>query len=62
MNVAELLIAASGTATLEATILKKPTVILYRVSFLSYLIGRTLVRVKYIGLTNLIAGKQVSRS
>ncbi len=46
MNLAELLITASGTATLEATVLKKPMVILYRVSFFSYLVGRLLVRVK----------------
>ena len=59
MNLAELLITASGTATLEATVLKKPMVILYRISFFSYLIGRLLVKVKYIGLPNLVAEKKI---
>jgi len=60
MNVSELLITASGTATLEGTILKKPMIILYRVSSLSYLVGRALVKVKYIGLPNLVVGRKVA--
>jgi len=60
MNVSELLISASGTATLEGTILKKPMIIVYRVSPLSYLIAKTLVKVKYIGLVNLVAGSEVA--
>jgi lipid-A-disaccharide synthase len=60
MNVSELLISASGTATLEGTILKKPMIIVYRVSPLSYLIAKTLVKVKYIGLVNLVAGREVA--
>jgi lipid-A-disaccharide synthase len=59
MHSAELVITASGTATLETAILKKPMIILYRVSFFSYLVGRALVKVKYIGLPNLVAGKAV---
>ena len=59
MNLSELLITASGTATLEGTILRKPMIILYRVSPLSYLIARMMVRVKYIGLVNLVAGREV---
>jgi lipid-A-disaccharide synthase len=57
MNVADLLITASGTATLEGAILGRPMVIVYRVSQLSYLIGRMLVRVDHIGMVNLVAGK-----
>jgi lipid-A-disaccharide synthase len=60
MNVSDLLIAASGTVTLEATILKKPMIIVYRVSSLSYLVAKALVKVKHIGLVNLVAGEEVA--
>jgi lipid-A-disaccharide synthase len=59
MNLSELLLLASGTATLEAAILEKPMVILYKVSFLSYWIGRGLIRVRHIGLVNLLAGQEI---
>jgi lipid-A-disaccharide synthase len=60
MNLSDLLITASGTATLEGAILGKPMIIIYRVSFLSYWIGRTLIRVDHIGLVNLVAGKEIA--
>jgi lipid-A-disaccharide synthase len=50
---------ASGTATLETALLHKPMIILYRVSALTYLIGRLLIRVPCIGLANIVAGKKV---
>jgi lipid-A-disaccharide synthase len=55
LNICDLVITASGTATLEAAIMKTPMIIVYKVSFLSYLVGRLLVKVKSIGLVNLIA-------
>lgn len=61
MNLSELIIMASGTATLEAAILKKPMVILYKVSALSFWVARALIRVKHIGLVNLVAGKEIAR-
>jgi lipid-A-disaccharide synthase len=60
MNLCDLLVMASGTATLEATLLEKPMVIIYKVSPLSYWIGKALIRVKHIGLVNLVAGKSVA--
>ena len=60
MNLSDLLIMASGTATLEAALFEKPMVIIYKVSPVSYWIGRALVRVKYIGLVNLVAGKGIA--
>jgi lipid-A-disaccharide synthase len=54
-----LVVAASGTVTLEAAIYGTPMVIIYRVSPLSYWIGRALIRVKSIGLVNLIAENQI---
>ena len=49
----------SGTATLEAAILKVPQVVCYKTSFISYIIGKLLVKVKYIALVNLICDKEV---
>jgi lipid-A-disaccharide synthase len=60
MNVSELLITASGTATLEAMILGKPMVIVYKVSWADYWVGRLMIQVEYIGLANLVAGKEVA--
>jgi lipid-A-disaccharide synthase len=55
----QLAVIASGTASLEAAIYGIPTIIVYSVSNLSYLIAKLLVHVPHIGLANLIAGKRV---
>ncbi len=60
MAVSELLIVASGTVTLEAAILNRPMVIVYKVSPLTYWIGRTMAQVGHIGLVNLVAGGTVA--
>jgi lipid-A-disaccharide synthase len=57
---ADMVIVASGTATLETAILGKPMVIVYRVSPLSYWVGKALVKVDWVGLVNIVAGKNVS--
>lgn len=54
-----LVLAASGTITLEAAIFGVPMIILYRVSPISYYLGRALVNVPHIGLANLISGERV---
>jgi len=59
MNISELLITASGTATLEGAVVGTPMVIIYRVSMLSYWIGRALIHVDHIGLVNLVAGRRI---
>ncbi len=59
MKAADLLLMASGTATLEGAIAGCPMVIIYRLSLLSYLIGRMLIKVKCIGLANIVVGKKV---
>ncbi len=51
---AHLVVAASGTVTLETAMYGVPMVIIYRVSPLSYWLGRLLIRVKHISLVNLI--------
>jgi lipid-A-disaccharide synthase len=60
MNVSDLLITASGTATLEAMILGKPMVIVYKVSWADYWIGRLMIQVDHIGLANLVAEKEIA--
>ncbi len=55
----DLAIIASGSATLEAAILGTPTIVIYKISALSYVFARLLVKIKYISLPNIIAGKEV---
>lgn len=52
-------IIKSGTSTLEAGLLKLPMVIVYKTSWLTYIIGKTLVRISNIGMTNIILEEQV---
>lgn len=55
----ELAIACSGTATLEAAILGTPMIVIYRLAFFSWAIGKMIVKVPYISLANLVAGERV---
>lgn len=55
----DLAIIASGSATLEAAILGTPTIVIYKVSAISYMVARLIVNVRYISLPNIIAGKEV---
>jgi lipid-A-disaccharide synthase len=60
MAAADLLLLASGTATLEAACYGTPMVVLYRVSALTYAIARPLVRgVSHISLPNIVAGREI---
>ena len=52
-------VIASGTSTLQAALLKVPMVIVYKLSPLSYFIGRLVVKVKYISLVNILLEKSV---
>jgi len=56
---ADAVAVTSGTATLETGILGTPMVIVYRTSFLTYLIGSRLVKIDNIGLINIVAGARV---
>jgi lipid-A-disaccharide synthase len=55
----DIAIVASGSVTLEAAILKAPTIVIYRISSLSYFIAKMLVKIQFISLPNIIAGKEV---
>jgi len=52
-------IVTSGTASLEAAILKVPQVVCYKTSLITYLISKMLVNIKYISLVNLILNNKV---
>ncbi|HLK21227.1 MAG TPA: lipid-A-disaccharide synthase [Bryobacteraceae bacterium] len=56
---AELALAASGTVTIEATLLGTPMVAFYRVNKLSWLMGKFLVDVPFFSMVNLVAGRRV---
>lgn len=55
----DLVVTASGTVTLETAIIGTPMIITNRVSRISAQIGKRMIRVKYIGLPNLIAGSGI---
>ncbi|MGH9501580.1 MAG: lipid-A-disaccharide synthase [Terriglobales bacterium] len=52
-------IIASGTATVEAAMMGTPFVMVYRVSRLTYMVGRPRVKVSHFAMVNLIAGEEV---
>ena len=54
-----LIIAVSGTATLEAALFKKPMIIVYKTSTLSWLIFKSMLLIPYIGLPNILLKKFV---
>lgn len=59
MATADLLLVASGTATLQAALVGTPMILTYRVSWLTYLVGKILITVDHIGLVNLVAGRGI---
>ena len=58
-HAADLALVASGTATLEMALLERPMVIVYRLAPVTYALARLFVGVPFIGMPNLIAGRQV---
>ncbi len=54
-------IVASGTATLETALFKVPQVVVYQTDRLTYFIAKHLVKLRYISLVNILAGKEVVR-
>jgi len=57
---AELALAASGTVTIEAALLGCPLVTFYKVNALSWILGRWLVRVPFLSMVNLVAGRKIA--
>ncbi len=52
-------VVASGTATLEAAFFRLPFVLVYKVAGLTYLAGRILIRVKHLGMPNVLADREI---
>lgn len=59
MAMSDLVLVASGTATLQAAIVGTPMILLYRTTPVTYWLARLLIRVKWIGLVNLVANRTV---
>lgn len=59
IQVCDAIITASGTVTLEIALLGVPMVIIYKVSPLTYFLGRHLIRVDHIGICNIVANERV---
>tara|TARA_B100002003_G_scaffold224740_1_gene230289 strand:- start:77 stop:1222 length:1146 start_codon:yes stop_codon:yes gene_type:complete len=59
MRSADVVLVASGTATLQAGFLGIPMIIVYRTSWLTYCLARWLVKIKWIGLVNIVMGRSV---
>lgn len=59
LNAADFCIVASGTATLETGIIGKPMVVVYKTSWLTCIILKALVKIKYVSLVNIVAGRKI---
>ncbi|KGJ97083.1 lipid-A-disaccharide synthase [Colwellia psychrerythraea] len=59
MAASDCLLTASGTVTLEAALIKRPMVICYKFSPVTFLLGRWLVKLKWFSLPNLLANKSL---
>jgi len=59
MEAADVVLLASGTAALEAMLLKRPMVVGHKVSWLTWQIARRLVRLPYVSLPNVLAGRNI---
>lgn len=59
MAASDLVLVASGTATLQAAVVGTPMVLLYQTTALTFWLARFLIQVRWIGLVNLVAGRSV---
>jgi len=58
-NAADAVLAASGTATLETALMLTPMVVVYRTSFLTYVLGKSMLKTQHVSIVNLIAGRRI---
>lgn len=59
MKYSDVALVTSGTATLETSLLGTPFAVLYKTSFLTYLIGKVFIKIKNIGLVNIVSEKEI---
>lgn len=59
MKASDIAIVASGTATLETALCETPMIVIYKVSPLTYWLGKILINLNYISLVNIVAEKKV---
>lgn len=59
LSQATVAIASSGTVTMECAFFRVPTVVLYKTSWSTYALGRRIIKVKYLAMPNLLAGKEI---
>jgi lipid-A-disaccharide synthase len=59
MAASDVLLVASGTATLQAAVVGTPMILLYKTTWPTYRLARALIRVKWIGLVNLVAARSI---
>jgi lipid-A-disaccharide synthase len=61
LSIADTAICTSGTATLEVALYSVPLVIIYKLSAITYLLAKILVKVKFIGLCNIVAESEIAQ-
>ncbi|MBL8955895.1 MAG: lipid-A-disaccharide synthase [Myxococcaceae bacterium] len=59
VGASDVAVVASGTATLEAGLMQRPLVVVYRLAPVSYLVGKAMVKLPHFSLVNLLAGRGV---
>lgn len=59
IEASDAVVVASGTATLEAALMEIPMIVVYKTSWLSYMLARMLVKVRHVSLVNILAGQPI---
>jgi len=59
VGASDVVVVASGTATLETALMLRPMVVVYRMSALSWAVGKLLVKVAFVSLVNLLSGRRL---